>query len=104
MPDVSYTTTAAANGTATVTIKTRSRETWSVGQITVEATGAPDSATCVVRKNGALVCPLTAAADAAGGDPPIDLTPADVITVNWAGLTVNTACRVLAVYSKEGAR
>ena len=56
-----------------------------VSQVSVEMSGTgAASASCVVRRNGALVCPLVPTGDAAAGDPPVPLAPpGDQLTVEW---------------------
>lgn len=90
----------AANGRATVTIRPSNAVIWTVSQVTAELTGGdiPASAECYVRKNGYLVTPMVPNADAAGGEPAIQLLPSDVLTVEWSGCTPGHIARVLAVY------
>jgi len=76
----------ASGTTLTLTAKPTRNQTWEVAQVSVECEAAPTGATCVMRKNGRVVTPLVPNLDAAGGDPPITLRPADELTVTWTGL------------------
>ena len=89
----------AAPASGTLRLPWRSgRQTWNVQQVTVECPDAPGGATCELRKNGALITPLVAASDAAGGDPPILQRPPDVMAIQWDGLDVGNAGYVLVIY------
>jgi hypothetical protein len=74
-------------GRLTIAIRTERLQTWLVSQVSVEMPGVNSGATCALRKNGNLVCPLRPRQDAGGGDPPITIRPADVLTVEWIGAT-----------------
>lgn len=94
-----FTAAVITGGTATVTVRTRTRlQTWSLQQVSVEMPSAPIGATCEFRRNGFLVTPLIPTGDAADGDPPIPLRGSDVVTVKWTGCTVGAIGRVLVVY------
>lgn len=88
---------AGAAGTLTLAWKS-GRQVWQVQQVTVEAPDAPGGALCELRKNGALITPLVAASDAAGGDPAITQRPPDRMTVQWTNLTQGNAGYVLVIY------
>lgn len=92
---------AAGAATATVRIQSKSSETWVVSQVTVEMPTAPAGATCTIRKNGTLVTPVVAQADAASGDPPIVLRSADTMTVEWRGCDPGNVGTVGIVYDQS---
>jgi hypothetical protein len=85
--DRPYSGTVTAAGTLTVTVTPSSSTTWEITQITTEMTTAPAGAICVIRKNGLKVTDMIGSGDAAGGDPPVILRPADRLTVEWASCT-----------------
>lgn len=89
-------------GTAVVTIRTKGSVAWVVTQVSVEMEDAPGEATCALRKDGFLVSLLVASGDAAGGDPPIELQPADELTVEWANATPGAVGKVLVFYELGG--
>lgn len=94
-----YTAVVAANGEATVTIRTRTRlQTWTLQQVSVEMATAPIGAVCELRRNGFLVTPLIATGDAAAGDPPVPLRGTDVATVKWTGGTPGDVGRVFVLF------
>lgn len=76
----------ATGSELTLTIQPTRQQTWQVAQVAVECQAAPSGSTCVMRKNGRVVTPLVPNLDAAGGDPPITLRPADLLTITWTGL------------------
>jgi hypothetical protein len=94
----SYSVRIGASGTGTVTIRTGSRETWIISQVSIELASAPSGATADLRFNDRLVTLLIAPGDAASGDPPVTLMPTDTLTVNWAGCTEGTIGQVLIFY------
>lgn len=104
MGRAAYSVKIGAGGTGTVTVKTNSRETWIVKQVSIELASAPSGATADLRINSDLVSLLVAQGDAAAGDPPITLLPTDTLTVNWAGCTANTVGRVLVFYDVDRSR
>lgn len=94
-----YSTTVTAAGTATVSITTGTAfQTWRVDQVSVEMPAAPVGATCVLRKQGALITPLIPTGDAAAGDPPITLRPGQTLTVEFAGCTPADVGTVYLMY------
>lgn len=98
MPDETYTATVASTGTATVTIKPPRREVWIVSQVSNEMPTAPGGASCALRKNGYLITPLVAQADAASGDPATTVLPSDQLTIEWSGATPGDQGRVIVFY------
>ncbi|SRR6266545_4924288 len=98
MPDRSFSATVAANGVATITFKTGGYQTWRITQVSVEMANAPIGTACFLRKNGSLITPLVATGDAASGDPPIDLLPSDIMTVQWSGATPGLSGLAFVVY------
>ncbi len=104
MPQIDSHFSAVTNaaGICAVSISTgaRSRD-WSVSQISVEMLTAPvgvGGAVCFIRKNGVLVTQVLATADAAAGDPPVQLNPNDVLTVVWERATPGDIGKVFAIY------
>jgi hypothetical protein len=96
-----YSAVVAANGTATITIRTRSVRIWVISQITVELPLAPSGATCAIRKNGYLVTPVIATGDTAAGDPPVILRQEDTLTIEWAGCTPASVGKALLFYEEK---
>lgn len=66
--------------------------------MTIDMPTAPAGASASLRVNDALVTPMIAAGDAAGGDPPLSLYPGDVMEVEWNGVTNGDQGRVLIIY------
>jgi hypothetical protein len=95
----SYSVRIGADGTGTVSIRTGSRETWIITQVSIELEDAPSGATADLRLNSDLVTLLIAAGDVAAGDPPVTLLPTDTLTVNWAGCTLGQTGKVLIFYT-----
>lgn len=87
-----------SDGTLTITIKPTGRQTWTVSQVSINMQSAPIGATALLKKNGALITPMVATGDAAGGDPAIDVRPAEKLTVEWAGCTAGQTGTVLVIY------
>jgi hypothetical protein len=106
MADQTYSATATASGAATITITPAQKlRTWVVSQVAIEVAGtAPFGAACALRKNGALVSPMIAQADTAGGDPPVTLYGSDVLTVVWTGLTSGQAVNAFVIYDEVSNR
>ncbi len=104
MPQIDSNFSGVTNsaGVCTVLISTGARSrNWSVSQISVEMLTAPTGvggAVCFIRKNGALVTQVLATADAAAGDPPVQLNPNDVLTVVWERATPGNVGKVFAIY------
>lgn len=96
--DRRFSVTVGSSGSAVVTMRPSGSLPWVVSQVSVEMANAPGEATCVVRKNGFLVSPAVASADAVAGDPPIELQPGDELTVEWANATPGDVGKVLAFY------
>jgi hypothetical protein len=97
----SFSVRIGAGGTGTVTIRTGSRETWIISQVSIELPSAPSGAIADLRLNDDLVTPLIASGDVASGDPPVTLLPTDTLTVNWSSATPNLIGRVLVFYSAK---
>jgi hypothetical protein len=98
MATATYSVKIGAGGTGTVTIRTNSRETWVVSQVSIEQATAPSGATADLRLNDRLVTLLIAPGDAATGDPPVTILPTDTMTVNWYDCTPNDVGKVLIFY------
>jgi hypothetical protein len=93
-----YSAKVGAGGTATVTVRTPSREAWVISQVSTELPSAPSGASSDIRLNGNLVTVMVPSGDAASGDPPITLLDTDTLTVNWGSCTPNTVAKVLVFY------
>lgn len=91
--------TVDAAGNATITF-TPFNIPWLVSQISTEMLTAPAGAVCLLRKRGALITPLIAAADVAAGDPPVLLHPGDSLTVEWSACTPGDQGKAIAIYER----
>lgn len=103
MPDRRYGGTVAADGTATIRVRTTGTDGWTVRQVSVEMTAGtaasvPGAATCVMRKNGALVTVLIAQGDAAVEPPAVGLQPGDELTLEWAAGTAGNLVGAFVIY------
>lgn len=101
--NLSITGVVDGDGRLTVPIRPTNAVIWTVSQVTAElmvpdGESVPAGADCNLRKNGYLLTPLVPNGDAAGGDPAIQLLPADVITVEWSGCQPGHIGKVLAIY------
>jgi hypothetical protein len=101
MGTATYSAKVAAGGTATITIQTRSRVPWVVGQIAIEMANTPSGATCALRKNGAIISPMIAPSDVAAGEPYILLNDTDTLTVEWAGCTPNAIGKATVLFEEK---
>jgi hypothetical protein len=95
--DQSYVATVDAAGDATVTI-TPGFKPWLVSQVSTDMRTAPAGAVCGLFKRGQLITPLIAAADAAGGDPPVTIYPGEALTVEWTGCTPGDQGQATVIY------
>lgn len=103
MPELRLNGAAPASGVVSLPVRPTGTLPWRVTQVSVEMVRTDSalvsgSATCVMRKNGALVTPLVAQGDAAGGDPPVYLQMSDELTIEWAGANLGDICRALVIY------
>jgi hypothetical protein len=98
MPDKGFSSIVAANGTATVTIKTGGYQTWKVTQVSNDVPTAPSGALAKLKKNGRLITPMVATNGVASGEPPVDLLPQETMTVEWTGMTPGTQVNVNVIY------
>lgn len=85
MPDSEFIVSGNPAGGSIAIIRTGG-QLWRITQVTNNVPAASGLAS--MKRNGAQVTPMIASNGAAGGDPPVDLYPADVMTVEWpqAGL------------------
>jgi hypothetical protein len=103
------TATVAADGTATILFQPYSATPWTVTQVSTELASAPVGATCALRlaragdlPNSFLITPMVATGDVAGGDPPVDVAPEDILLVAWKGCTPGTLAKALVIYEVPG--
>ena len=107
--DARYAGTADSTGALTITVQPRSSAVWTVYQVSLEliqipgGAAVPGAALCNVRKNGFLVSPAVAQGDAVGGQPPIDLQPTDVLTVEWTNAAAGNVGHVLVIFDQKAA-
>jgi hypothetical protein len=96
-----FSSAAVASGVATITIRTGGYQSWRITQISTEAPSAPSiGGTCKIRRNGAIIVPfMVPTGDVASGDPPVDITPADSVTVVWTGLSAGTVVAATVTYA-----
>lgn len=87
MAEEPYSATVDALGRATITIWPGNLNTWRVTQVSILMETAPVGAVCRMKKNKSFVTYLIPTGDAAGGDPPLPIGPADRMTVEWTGCT-----------------
>lgn len=99
--DQPFSAQVGSDGRATIKVRPPSLTPWVVQQVSVEMPDAPLGATCELRKNGALVSPVIATGDAAGGDPAIDVTQSDTLTIEWRGCTPGAYGRALVIYEER---
>lgn len=81
MPDQEFIVRAKPGGGSIATITSRP-QTWRVTQVSNNVPAASGLAS--LKRNGAQISPMIASNGVAAGDPPVDLYPADVMTVEWA--------------------
>lgn len=62
-------------------ITTGSYQTWIVTQVSINVPLASGLAS--LKKSGELITPMIASRGVAGGDPPVELYPAERMTVEW---------------------
>lgn len=96
-PPVSLSGVANAAGLCTVDYTPRGSDPQRVTQVAGEMELA-GSASCALRRNGAIITPLVPTRFAAGGDPPIWLQPGDVLRVEWVGATPAAIGKVTVIY------
>lgn len=91
---------AAANGSCIITSgPTQTNLTWTVSQISVNATPASSkvgSCTAAVYLNQILVCATIAGQqDVASNDPPVICQPGAQLEIQWQGCTPGSQCTAL---------
>lgn len=97
--ETTYTAIVDGSGNATITFKvSNGLDTYQVTQVSIEMTNAPSGSTCELRKNGYAVSPLIPTMDTAAGDPPVQLRPADLLTIEWTGCTPGAVARAIVFY------
>ncbi len=108
MATAPYSAKVAANGQATITIKTTGLVPWNVTQVSVEMVNAPSGAACTLRHGpigapfgqGRFVTQLIAAGDVADGNPPVYVLSTDQLTVEWSGCTPNAIGKAYIFYDE----
>lgn len=97
--DMALSDQVAADGTAVVPIRVSTGiGQWTVTQVSTDMSTAPIGSTCELRKNGNMVTPMISTGSVAGGDPPVVINAADVLTVSWAGCTPGDVAKVFVIY------
>lgn len=96
---------ADSAGKATLPVRLRGNRPRRVMQVSVEmfagaASSVSGSASCALRKNGALVTPLIAQGDAAEGWP-VEDQPGDELTIEWTGATPGNVCSAYVAYVED---
>lgn len=102
MPDFPATTTAAADGTATVTFTAvPTGLEWVVSQVGIETLPPRNGATATIRKNGRYITSSALGSGSSASGPPfITLTSHDVLTVTWANMALGDTCVAVLLYSE----
>jgi hypothetical protein len=97
--ELTFTPVVGADGKATVSVRvTNGIDTWTVSQVSLEIPTAPAGSTAYVRKNSYPVSPAVPTGDTVAGDPPVQLRPSDVLTIEWTGCTPGSAGKVIVFY------
>lgn len=91
MPDQEFLVSSNPAGGSIAIIRTGGQN-WRVTQVTNNVPGASGLAS--LKRNGGQVTPMIASNGAAGGDPPVDLYPADVMTVEWSQTGLSGRVRI----------
>lgn len=99
MPDT-LTSTAVASiaGVAEVELRTVRQQRWRVSQVSTEMTSAVGTTKCGLYLNDYLVTPILGTGSAAGGEPPVDIGPSDVLKVRWTGAPSGATGKVIWFY------
>jgi len=91
MPDREFIVGSNPAGGSIVTVRTGG-QLWRVTQV---ANNVPlASGLASLKRNGAQITPMIASNGVAGGDPPVDLYPADVMTVEWSQAGLSGTVRI----------
>jgi hypothetical protein len=96
-----YSVIAKADGTAVVEIRSDGLWKWVVAQVSTEMPQAPIGALCYLRRNTYPVTPMIPTGSVASGEPPVEIGPGDVMTVEWTGLTPGISGRVTVFYDAK---
>lgn len=97
-PGLALSATVNGAGNAFIPVRPNGIYTWAVDQVSTEYPTAPTGAVSALRRNGALVTYLIATGDVADGSPPILLSSADVMTVEWSGAVPGAIVKALVMY------
>lgn len=96
--DIPATGTTDASGVCLVTIRPTGRQTWAIQQVSTSMPTAPQTSTCAVYKNNVFITPMLNTGDAASGDPPVSISPSDVLQIKWVGATPGVLGNVYIIY------
>jgi hypothetical protein len=91
MPDREFIVASNPAGGSIATIRTGGQN-WRVTQIANNVPTA--SGLAYLKRNGAQVTPMIASNGVAAGEPPVDLYPADVLTVEWSTAGLKGTVRI----------
>ena len=91
MPDREFLVGTNPAGGSIATIRTGG-QLWRVTQVAINVPTA--SGLAFLKRNGAQVTPMIASNGVAAGDPPVDLYPADVMTVEWSTASLKGTVRI----------
>lgn len=97
---LNFPVTVQADGTAQVRISPTWGDPWSLTQVSCAIPDAPSGATGVAKVNGSFLSYFIATGDVLAGDPPLELAPGDVLTLDWAVCTPGQVGTVLVQYDK----
>lgn len=92
MPFRTFPIQANPAGGSVAVIRTGGYQTWIVTQVSNNAPLASGLAN--LKKSGELITPMIASNGVAGGDPPVELYPAETMTVEWPASGVVGSVRV----------
>jgi hypothetical protein len=92
MPERTFNVQANPAGGSVAIIRTGGYQTWRVTQVSLTVPAASGLAS--LKKSGTQITPMIASNGVAGGDPPVDLYPSEVMTVEWATAGLAGSVRV----------
>lgn len=98
--DQPYEAVVNAGGRAVIKVRPDGQVGWLIQQVSIEMSTAPVGAVCTLRKNGRFITAMIPTGDAAGGDPPVPIGPADYLTVEWASCNPGDQGTALVLYDE----